>query len=386
MIRILVLGGGAQGLSVSRSLCESGYEAVVISSNKDATAYSRYVSHFEALNSPLNEPDLVSFVCRVVKTYCCKVIIPMSDAYGEFLSKNKPAIERRSGAKCAVADYDKFEVAYNKNRLLSLCERYNIPHPPTTPLDANNLEEASRKVGFPALIKPDHSVGARGITLVRNQDELADKYRDVERKYGTSTLQAYIGHAGKPYYNVMLYRDSSGRILSSVILEIQRYYPIKGGSNSYGVTVHIPELISLCERLLSVLDWSGFVDFDVLKEEKRGYLIIEINPRVPASLRAAAVSGVNFPEMIVRGCLGMPQKEYHYSPGKALRYLGLDIMWFFASEKRWSCSPSWFRFMGKDLYYQEGGIKDFKAMCFSLWQGMKKAFSPNFKKSKSGMS
>ena len=110
-------------------------------------------------------------------------------------------------------------------------------------------------------------------------------------------------------------------------------------------------------------------DFDVLKNDKGEYLIIEMNPRVPASLRAAAVSGVNFPELIVNGCLGLPKRRYDYTPGKKLRYLGLDIMWFINSDKRFSCKPSWFNFFGKDLYYQEGGIKDFKAMCFSLLEG-----------------
>ena len=383
MNRILILGGGLQGLSVARSLWEIGNEIVVVASKEDVTYHSRYVSFF--IDRSVGHKDMLSFLCSVVLEHKCKVIIPMSDTLADFLSVNKLEIESKTCARCAIENYMKFKIAYDKGKLLKLCEKYSIPHPKTISLTYGNLQEASLFVGFPALIKPNHSVGARGITLVNNLDELILKYETVEKEYGSSSLQSYVNHADKPYYNVMLYRDSKGEILARTILEIQRFYPIKGGSSSYGVTVDIPELVILCNRVLDALDWHGFADFDVLKNEKGEYLIIEMNPRVPASLRAAAISGINFPELMVNDCLGLLQNSYDYSSGKKLRYLGLDIMWFIASDKRFSCKPSWFCFWEKNLYYQEGGIKDLKAMCFSLWGGLKKICSSKFRKSKSGM-
>ena len=44
MNRILILGGGLQGLSVARSLWEIGNEIVVVASKEDVTYHSRYVS------------------------------------------------------------------------------------------------------------------------------------------------------------------------------------------------------------------------------------------------------------------------------------------------------------------------------------------------------
>ena len=175
----------------------------------------------------------------------------------------------------------------------------NKAHPKNIALENTALKEAADYIGFPALIKPDVSVGARGITLVSNYEELKEKIDSVTLKYGACCLQEYIEHKGRPYYNVMLFRSKDGKILSSTVLEIMRYYPIKGGSSSLGKTISSPLLVQICSRTLDLLGWIGFADFDVLQTEEGEYKIIEINPRVPASLRAAAISGVNFPEIIV---------------------------------------------------------------------------------------
>ena len=385
MVRVLILGGGLQALSVSRSLYECDYEIVVVASKKEAINYSRYVSFIVEKSELWKEENAINTLNSIILRYQCTVVISMSDIYAEFLSLNKVDIEKKTSAKCAIDEYSKFEIAYSKRNLLKLCEQHSIPHPKTCSLTADNLQFVSKYVGFPALIKPNYSVGARGITLVNDFEELKQKYEKVTKIYGPSTLQSYIEHNGHPYYNVMLYRDCLGNIIASTVLEIRRYYPIKGGSSSLGVTIENQQLESMCNQVLEALNWHGFADFDVLRDEEGHFLIIEMNPRVPASLRAAAVSGINFPEIIVNDCLGLPQKKYQYSPGKELRYLGLDIMWFIASGKRFTTYPSWFRFFGKDVYYQEGGIGDIKAMCASLWEGIRKMASTKFRKSKSGI-
>ena len=85
-----------------------------------------------------------------------------------------------------------------------------IPHPRTQLLTSSNLQEAAGAIGFPALIKPNISVGARGITMVCSLSDLQDKYDGILRKYGECTLQEYIDTSGAPYYNVMMYRDEKG--------------------------------------------------------------------------------------------------------------------------------------------------------------------------------
>ena len=118
----------------------------------------------------------------------------------------------------------------------------------------------------------------------------------------------------------MMYRNSKGQILGSVIIKIVRKYPIQAGSSACCISIENPELFEICKSTLDKLNWVGMADFDILQRLDNGeYKIIEINPRVPASLRSAYVSGVNFPEIIIRDAAGLEPKTYDYTPGKTIR-------------------------------------------------------------------
>ena len=148
---------------------------------------------------------------------------------------------------------------------MDLCKVNFIPHPRTQLLTSSYLQEAAGAIGFPALIKPNISVGARGITMVCSLSDLQDKYDGIFRKYGECTLHEYIDTSGAPYYNVMMYRDEKGNIINTAIIEIIRYYPIKGGSSSFCRTIESKELSEICKKTLEVLNWIGFADFDFLQ-------------------------------------------------------------------------------------------------------------------------
>lgn len=378
---ILIIGGGLQALSVARSLKEVKCRVIALLHDDDYSTYSESIDTLYTTHaSPLKGTEYLNEILSILDDSHMDVIIPLSDKTAELLSIHKGMIESKYSTKCAIPSYDVFQKANDKWELLNLCEQYNLPHPRTRLIKTDALKDIADYVGFPALIKPNISVGARGITLVRSLEELKNKYNSVIKQYGESTLQEYIENGAAPYYNVMLYRNSSGEIVNSVVLKIIRYYPINGGSSSFGITIECDELVDICKRCLDVLNWDGFADFDVLQTTTGEFKIIEINPRVPASLRAAEVSGVNFPLIIVNELLKKAYSPFIYKPNKQLRYLGLDLMWFIASERRFSTKPCWFKFFGKDLYYQEKG-----AMMASLCSGIKKMLSPSFRKSKKGL-
>jgi predicted ATP-grasp superfamily ATP-dependent carboligase len=132
------------------------------------------------------------------------------------------------------------------------------------------------------------------------------------------------------------------------------------------------------------LHWVGFADFDLIEDPRDNrILVMEINPRVPACIKATMAAGVNWPEVIVNGCIGLPQKEYHYKSKVVLRHLGLDVMWFLKSDSRWKTKPSWFSFLGKNVYYQDmNGWSDIMPFIKGTFKNIKNILNPNFKKSK----
>ena len=89
--------------------------------------------------------------------------------------------------------------------------------------------------------------------------------------------------------------------------------------------------------------------------------------------------------MIADMTLGKSLREYHYEPGKRLRHLGFDILWFLKSTNRFKSNPSWFKFFGKGLYYQDWICGDFSAFFWGTWGNFKKQMNPEFRKAKSGV-
>lgn len=349
MINVLLLGGGLQGLSFGESLFKKKDINVSVVSNEYEIVKSRFFLH-KYINK---ESSYGEWLKDIFGKERFDVIIPMGDKSASYLSKNRTEIEKEYNTKCAVPDYSVLSVVEDKSSFMAFCETHDIPHPRTRKLLKENINDVAREIHFPALIKPDYSVGARGITRVNSLDELQSRFHEISNKYGTCTLQEFIDNPDY-YYNVMMYRDEKGSVLGCAIIKIIRMYPIGAGSSSCCITVENKELERLCEMTLEKLEWVGMADFDVLQRKDTGeYKIIEINPRVPASLRAAYISGVNFPEIIVDGAMKLPIDSYCYSPGKTLRYLGLDILWFIKSPKRFSVFPSWFNFVGKNIYYQD---------------------------------
>ena len=178
----------------------------------------------------------------------------------------------------------------------------------------------------------------------------------------------------------MLYRDKSGNFLGHTIMKIVRMYPVAAGSSSCCITVENDALLKICKDCLDKLGWVGMADFDVLQRLDSGeYKIIEINPRVPASLRAAAISGVNFPEIIVNDTMGLDIPTYAYTPGKTLRYMGIDIMWLLKSTNRFHTKPCWLYFFGKNIYYQDIFKQDFSTWWTWLAEGLSKISKRNKK-------
>lgn len=344
-MRILLLGGGLQGLSCGESLYRHHEVSIVA---KDFMC--RKSCFFQKVYADVKVEETLY---QLLENEHFDVLIPISDFTVPFISKNKDVIERRYGVKCGVTDYNQVYQVEDKSRFMVFCEANDVPHPKTKRLTDGLLEEAASKVGFPALIKPDFSVGARGIARVNSFEELKVRYPKIQSQYGECTLQELIDNK-EYYYNVMLYRNNNGTILAHTIIKIIRMYPVGAGSSTCCLSVENEELLQICKDCLDKLNWVGMADFDVLQQLDNGeYKIIEINPRVPASLRAAQISGVNFPAIIALDAEGMEIPSYNYQPGKTMRYLGTDLIWFIKSSERWRTRPSWFKFLGRDIYYQD---------------------------------
>lgn len=129
-----------------------------------------------------NEPENFGlFLRKFLAETPINVIIPLSDGTAAYISQNKNELEKIHGVRCAVPGYEIFHKAHNKQLLMELCRRIGAPHPKTIELTSDNLVQASAYTGFPALIKPNISEGARGIVYVNDIDRLHEVFPSVQQ-------------------------------------------------------------------------------------------------------------------------------------------------------------------------------------------------------------
>ena len=381
MSNILLLGAGTQSLAIIPSLHKLGHKIFIISGQKanygDA---SKYVHKKESFKFE-NDVETIYVILTYLKLNKIDAIIPMGDEWALFISKNKNVL---SNYHFKMPNFEDFLKGYDKNKLLTLCEEKKYPHPQTLDLSIYSIhDDKVQNFPFPAMLKPNCTTGGRGMVLIENYEALVEKYDSLHAQYGDYHLQKFIEPGGRQV-KVQLYIDEKKKLVASSVQQKLRWYPNKGGSNCCAVSIDEPEVVSLCYHILQDINWLGFADFDLIGDPKTGELLImEINPRLPACVKGSIVAGIDWGEIIVNGYLNHPQKQYKYKTGVYLRHLGLDILWFLHAEDKWHTQPNWFKFFGKEIYYQDmDGWSDPMPFIKGTWNNIIKLFNPEFQKAK----
>lgn len=394
MKKVLILdGGAAHAMAIAECLKKSGYYVAMICDNKNEYGYHSKFADERYIGPDSHDVGYAAFMLTFLKEHHFDVLIPTSDAAAEFMSFHKNELMKLSGV--LMPSRDVFEKGYDKNQLMRVCKENGFPHPLT--IDISEIERSPtdgavladngelKNFPYPGLLKPNLTSGGRGMTLVSSIEEFLQVYPSIHELYGDCHLQRFIPKGGRQI-KVQIMTDEQGNMAYSSVIWKQRYYPVNGGSSCCNITIDNPEIASICGQVLKSIGWVGFADFDLIEDPNtKELLIMEINPRIPACIRSAFKSGVDYATMIADMTLGKPLRNYHYEPGKRLRHLGFDVLWFLKSPDRFKSQPSWFKFFGKDLYYQDWISGDFPAFFWGTWGNFKKQMNPEFRKAKSGV-
>lgn len=385
MSKVLILDGdAAHAVAMMECLTASGYETSVLCHEKNCYGYHSSLAKERYLGpDSKNIEEYARFVLEFLTGNKFDVIIPTSDATAEFMSMYKAELQKLTSVLMPSPDI--FYAAYDKNRLMTLCQQKDYPHPKTVDLSITAINDASVcNFPYPALIKPNHTSGARGMTYVRDYSDFVSAYEGIHAQYGECHLQQYIPAGGRQV-KIQIMTDTDGNPAYCSAIWKQRYYPVKGGSSCCNVTIDEPQYYKICGNILKDIGWVGFADFDLIENPATDELLImEINPRTPACVRSVYKSGLDFATMIADASLGNPMRKYTYTPGIRLRHLGFDVLWFLKSPDRFRAKPSWFKFLGKGLYYQDWIKGNFSSLLWGTIGNIKKIMDPEFRKAKSG--
>ena len=113
-------------------------------------------------------------------------------------------------------------------------------------------------------------------------------------RFGGMVVQEYIPQTGTQY-KCEVFLDEGGKPKSAVVFDKTRWYPVDGGSTCCSCSVHRPDIAENSVKLLQAIGWRGYGDVDLIEDPRDGVAkVMEINPRITASVKVCFAAGVDF--------------------------------------------------------------------------------------------
>lgn len=343
-IRVLVLEGYArQSLPVMRALKELGCKVSVLCNSKMDIAYASRIPDEKILGICDTEKYTETEECirNLLKTGRFDVVIPLVDFSEKILAYNKD--EFSNYAKVLSNSKEVFDVAQDKLSVMKLCEENGIPHPKTV-FDAKTAEEVLEKnLMFPIIVKPRRDCGARGILHFNTEKEFLDYTKKKDVDFEGLVIQEYIPQ-DLQNMSANLFVDKDGNVKSNYMYASYRWFPVKGGTGTFNITVDEPKARESAEKLVKIAGIRGLCGVDFIKDPRDGKAkVLEINPRIMACAKIGFLAGVNQIKQALENEFSDNVTEMlDYKKDMRVRMSQVDFLWFIKSPDRFRAKPSWF--------------------------------------------
>ena len=343
-VKVLLLEGFArQSMPIMEALHKNGCHITTYNNSKLDMGYASHYPDKKLIKFWDRNDEEASYAAllEVLKEDKYDVTIPLTDFSATMLSKHKNELKEYTNP--AVNDWEIFLGAADKLNTMVACMDNGVPCPKTL-RQADTLEEVlASGVEYPFIIKPRVGYGSIGFHRIDNEEDLRRHFEACVEKFGGMVVQEYIPQTGTQY-KCEVFIDGNGEVKSAHVFDKTRWYPIDGGSTCCSTSVDRPDIVKSCIELLKALNWRGYGDVDLIEDPRDGIAkVMEINPRITASVKVCIKSGVDFARQIVEYETGREVTDYNeYEKGVCLRYMHTDLLWFIESPNRFKSKPSWF--------------------------------------------
>lgn len=363
MPRVLVTDGlWRKSLAAVRSLGRQKISVAVTGDSRFTTSfYSRYCKRRVLVTQRANREKFSSQLLDELRSVQYDMMFPMEDATIDVVLEHRTEFERLT--RIPLPSTESMRIASDKAATIHLAQNLGIPIPKTYWPDSDvELSQLMSEISFPAVIKPTHGSGSRGLRYAATPSELVDAYRIVNKTSHRPLIQELIPRTGQGVGAAMLF-DSNHQPVAGFTYKRIREYPINGGPSTLRESTHDPELLAMATKLLTELNWYGVAMVEFKIDPRDGVpRLMEINPRFWGSLELAIVSGVDFPNLLYQMVMGATvHPVFSYEVGVKCRWLVPgDILHFLADPERLHLEPSFFTFVEPGLHYDDFSRDDLR--------------------------
>ena len=269
---------------------------------------------------------------KALATTRASVLIVSSDSTLAFVRQQREELARR--IQLALASEQALAIAVNKQQTLAIAQQLGLDIPRSIEVkDRSMVEDAVRELGLPLVVKPveswlwDQQQAQPGIRVVcKVANSVAEAYLAVEElhRYGGTTLFQPFLSGRRESVNLLYAR---GTVHACFTQWAKRTYPQLGGTSVYRQSIITPpDIGAQAERLVREIDLEGYSEIEFRRDAVGKPYLMEINPRLSASIELAVRAGVDFPSLLFQWARGERVENVKtYCTGIWMRHLGGDI-------------------------------------------------------------
>ncbi len=320
-----------QSLVTVRSLGRQGLSVAALDTLGNIPTFSsRWCQRGYACPADDSTGAYLAYLEQVLERTGVRVLIPSSDGTIALLRQHRARVERH--VCIALAKESAMTIAVNKERTLAVAKRLGVGVPRGLLVSTvSEVPAALKEIGLPAVVKPTESWlwgeegGARVVSaLVSTPDEACRAVAELTRFGGVTLFQQFL--SGRREAVNFLYANR--KMYARFAQWAKRTRPPWGGESILRQSIAVPtDIGDQAERLVREIDLEGYSEVEFRRDSVGVPYLMEINPRLSASVEIAVRSGVNFPYLLYQWASGGPidaVRSYH--TGGWMRYLTGDLM------------------------------------------------------------
>lgn len=287
----------------------------------------------EAFVAPTYEQSpapYVDYLEQLLDRTGARVLITSSDGTLAVIRQYRERLEKR--VRIALADEPALAIAIDKDRTLEIAKQLGIGVPPGVLINTmGEVGAALREIGLPAVAKPVESwlwgdqESERLISqLVTTPDEAKRAVEDLTRLGGRVLFQKFL--SGRREAVNLFYVQ--GEFYARFAQFARRTQPPLGGTSVYRQSIAVPQDIGeQSEKLVRAINLEGYSEVEFRRDADGKPYLMEINPRLSASVEVAVRAGVDFPHLLYQWASGEPiDRITSYRVGGWMRYLEGDLL------------------------------------------------------------
>ena len=255
-------------------------------------------------------PDYVDITLEICKEQKIDALISLNDLELPILAENKSRFQE-IGVRVIVSDPQVIDICFDKFKTAKWTEQIGLNAPKTyVRLEDAKHALAAGEISFPLFMKPRWGSGSIGLETIDDMEELEIYYHLLMKKIKKTILAT--ASVGDEY--IMIQEKLTGKEFgldvmndldgNNVGVSVKQKLAMRAGETDKAITVDIPEVREMGERIGRNLKHIGNLDVDIMQRANGDYCVLELNPRFGGGFPFSYEAGVNFPKAIINWLKG----------------------------------------------------------------------------------